>query len=160
MASAEAFRVMRVALNIVVRQNERRVFLGYHGEDLSYIGGETGIIWAEAHFSTSRINCARPGLAFLIHPRPVTEYGLNKHTCTNLRSGQRRLKPSETLNIAPGLADCRPSLRMEREGVKRKIDTGMLKSWGKQLRAASKKSPADLVRALALINGQVDRLLL
>lgn len=42
----------------------------------------------------------------------------------------------------------------------RKIDTGMLKSWGKQLRDASKKSPADLVRALALINGQVDRLLL
>ena len=42
----------------------------------------------------------------------------------------------------------------------RKIDTGMLKQWGKQLREASKKSPERLVGALAGINLQVDRLLL
>ena len=42
----------------------------------------------------------------------------------------------------------------------RKIDTGMLKAWGKQLKDAAKKGPQDLTRALALINGQVDKLVL
>lgn len=42
----------------------------------------------------------------------------------------------------------------------RRIDTGMLKAWGKQLKDASKKSPEALTRALAIIDGQVDKLVL
>lgn len=41
----------------------------------------------------------------------------------------------------------------------RKIDTGMLRKWGKELKNASEQGPLPLTRAIASINRQVDSIL-
>lgn len=41
----------------------------------------------------------------------------------------------------------------------RKIDTGMLRKWGKELKDASEQGPLPLTRAIASINRQVDTIL-
>lgn len=41
----------------------------------------------------------------------------------------------------------------------RKIDTGMLRKWGKELKDASEQGPLPLTRAIASINRQVDSIL-
>ena len=67
-------------------------------------------------------------------------------------------RPAQTANLRR-LGD-----KIGREWCKdnkvRKIDTGMLKAWGKQLKDASRKSPEALTKTLALIDRQVDKLVL
>ena len=124
--------------DVVIRQDERRMFFRQQGERIGDVLRKAGVERTEPHLLTLCIDGPRPVFDILVDARPVPENRLHQNASTHspfplpaslfpIPSSQFRLEPPEALHVPPNLVDGGPTFRVERKRIEYKVVASPLK---------------------------------